>query len=191
MRGITLIGLFTILGFGLYWVREYKKKTAALEDIIHGLTDCSKEMKETLVAGLVYRFGATPGTEQPLKFERFVAKVLRLHYGGKTSVSQVNSNIGIDILHRRGQNTYLGLAKCLEPDFLVDYQPIAIVHSQMLKAGATGGFVATTSDFTNEARKYARETNVDLIDGGSLVELWTYSLAKSKERRELKRAKEA
>lgn len=119
IRGITLIGLFSVLGFGLYWVREYKKKTAALEEIIHGLTDCSKEMKETLAAGLVYRFGTAPSSEQPLKF---------------------------------------------------------------------GGFVATTSDFTNEARKYARETNVDLIDGSSLVELWAYSLAK---KRELQRAKEA
>jgi restriction system protein len=185
VRVFTVISLFSVLGFGLYWVREYKKKTAGLERAILEITDCNREMKKTLLAGLIKRFdSATPedGEERPLDFERFVAKILRCSYGGRTSVTKAGWDQGIGIEHRRGMNLHLGQVRCLNEDTLVDYQPVAVVHSQVVKQGAAGGFVATTSEFTGKAKKYAEDLNVDLIDGSMLVELWAYSLARNKEK---------
>lgn len=181
LGGLTLVCMFAVLGFGIYWVREYRRKTLALELITDRLADCNNEMKQTLVAGLIHRFGqAVDREDQPLAFERFAAKVLRLHYGGKTSVTKANNTVGIGIRHQRGPNTYLGQAQCLCPDQLVDYMPVAIVHSQIQKSGASGGFVITTSAFTPQAQKYAQDTKIALIDGPSLVELWANALNRSR-----------
>jgi len=194
LRIFTIIGLFTVLGFGLYWVREYRKKTARLETVIQGLTDCNIEMKKTLLAGLIKRFGpvlAYEGDETPLDFERFVARILRINYGGRTSVTRASGDFGVDIEHRRGKNLHLGQVKCYAEDNPVGYEPVAIIHSQMVKQGAAGGFVVTTSDFTGNARKYAEDLNIDLIDGSMLVELWTYSLAKNKQKQKSDLGKDA
>lgn len=185
LRIFTIIGLFTVLGFGLYWVREYRKKTARLETVIQGLTDCNIEMKKTLLAGIIKRFGYVQTSEEeetPLDFERFVAKILRINYGGKTSVTRASGDFGVDIEHHRGKNLHLGQVKCYIEDNPVGYEPVAIIHSQMVKQGAAGGFVVTTSDFTGNAKKYAEDLNIQLIDGSMLVELWTYSLAKNKQK---------
>lgn len=185
LRVFTIIGLFTVLGFGLYWVREYRLKTARLETVIQALTDCNREMKKTLLAGLIRRFtpAVSEENEEPsLNFERFLARILRINFGGKTSVTRANKELGIGIEHRRGEELHLGQVSCLSENALVDYEPVAVVHSQMVKQKAAGGFVATTSDFTGKARKYAEDLNVDLIDGSMLVELWVYSLTRNKEK---------
>lgn len=194
LRIFTIFGLFTVLGFGLYWVREYRKNTFRLETVIESLTDCNKEMKRTLLTGLVNRFApmeSQEDEERPLDFERFVAKVMRLNFGGKTSVTKTNTDFGVDISHRRGKNLHLGQVKCLGKENPVDYEPIAVIHSQMVKQGASGGFVVTTSDFTGNAKKYAQDLNIDLIDGNMLVELWTYAMTKKKERQKTALGKDA
>lgn len=194
LRVFTIIGLFTVLGFGLYWVREYRKKSFHLETVIESLTDCNREMKTTLLTGLVNRFAPVPSPEdeeKPLDFERFVARILRLNFGGKTSVTKGNADFGVDISHHRGGTLHLGQVKCNREETLVDYEPVAIIHSQMIKQGAAGGFVVTTSDFTSKARKYAEGLNIDLIDGNKLVELWTYATAQKKERQKNALVKEA
>ncbi len=194
LRIFTIIGLFTVLGFGLYWVREYRKKTASLETVIAGLTDCNSEMKRTLLAGLIKRFGpiqSSEGEETPLDFERFVAKIMRMSYGGKTSVTKASGDYGVDIEHRQGKNLHLGQVKCYDEGNFVGYEPVAIIHSQMVKQEAAGGFVVTTSDFSSNARKYAQDLNIDLIDGNMLIELWTYSMAKNKHKQKPALGKEA
>lgn len=194
LRMFTIIALFSVLGLGIYWVREYRKKSFYLESIIESLTDCNREMKTTLLTGLVNRFApvySQENEERPLDFERFVARILRLNFGGKTSVNKASADCGVDIAHRRGSTLHLGQVKCRREDALVDYEPIAIIHSQMVKQGAAGGFVVTTSDFTSKAVKYAEGLNIDLIDGNKLVELWTYALAKRKARQNTTLGKEA
>ena len=193
-RMFTIISLFSVLGFGLYWLKEYRNKAARLETIIEGLIDCNQEMKETLLAGLTDRYGHAVTHEEdtiPLNFERFVAKILRVYYGGKTAVTRINSDFGIGIEHRRGNQLHLGQAKCPGGECLIDYEPVAIIHSQMIKQGAAGGFIATTSGFTGRAKQYAEDLKIDLIDGSMLVELWSHSLAKQRERKKQPLSKEA
>lgn len=65
---------------------------------------------------------------------------------------------------------------------LVGFGPIAIIHSQMVKQDAIGGYVITTSDFTSNARNYAEGLDIDLINGTQLVELWLEHLETKSER---------
>jgi restriction system protein len=46
----------------------------------------------------------------------------------------------------------------------------------MVKKGAKGGYVITTSSFTPAARQYAEGLGIELIDGVKLVDLWLSGL---------------
>ncbi|WP_339308675.1 restriction endonuclease [Paenibacillus sp. FSL R5-0519] len=72
--------------------------------------------------------------------------------------------------------------KCYHDKNLVGFGPIAIIHSQMVKQGAVGGYVVTTSEFTSNARNYAEGLDIDLINGTQLVELWMEHLETKSER---------
>ncbi|MBP3962610.1 restriction endonuclease [Paenibacillus lignilyticus] len=63
-------------------------------------------------------------------------------------------------------------------NYPVGFEPIAIIHSQMIKQKAAGGYVVTTSSFTQNAVDYAKGLNIELIGGQNLVELWIDSLEK-------------
>ena len=65
----------------------------------------------------------------------------------------------------------------------MDCGPIAVVHSQMVKRGAVGGYVATTGEFPAGAYQYADELNIELYNGDRLVELWVGSEAAEEEER--------
>ena len=56
------------------------------------------------------------------------------------------------------------------------FEPIAILHSNIIKNGAKGGYIITTSSFTDSAKQYASDLNIELIDGVKLVDLWIQSL---------------
>lgn len=110
--------------------------------------------------------------EDPLLFEHFVADIMTTVRGGSSYVTKSTGDFGIDIEERTEKGLYLGQVKCFNDTNLVGYAPIAIIHSQMVKQGAVGGYVVTTSDFTSGARSYAQGLNIELINGRQLVELW-------------------
>lgn len=184
IRIATIMGLFAVLGFGLYWVREYREKTNDLNKLLASLAECNSEMKRTLLEGLVARFSSnqTDSDEISLDFQRFVARIMRLHYGGKTSVTRTNSDFGVDIQHWRKGKLYLGQVICQGQNEPVGYEPIAIIHSQILKQDAQGGFVATTSDFNTKAKQYAENLGIELINGAQLVDMWAASLRTNKKK---------
>ena len=66
----------------------------------------------------------------------------------------------------------MGLVKCTGDQNPIGYEPIAIIHSQMAKQDAIGGYVVTTGRFTDGAYEYANGLNIELIDGQKLVDLW-------------------
>ncbi|OZB99125.1 hypothetical protein CJP46_05050 [Paenibacillus sp. XY044] len=133
------------------------------------------EMKETLRIGLYHRYKKEQGEDQEdrsLEFEAFVAEMMETVRGGRTYVTRASRNYGIDIEEHTDHGLYLGLAVCADDRDPVDYRPIAVVHSQMVKRGAVGGYVATTGDFTASAYQYADELNIELYNGDRLVEVW-------------------
>jgi restriction system protein len=74
------------------------------------------------------------------------------------------------IVLTREDGLYLGQVKCYYYD--LSYEPIALVHSQIEKQGAAGGFVVTTGSFTENALTYWHELK---IDGQTLVKYWVES----------------
>ncbi|HPZ89733.1 MAG: restriction endonuclease [Firmicutes bacterium] len=192
LRFLTFFAFLAVLGFGLYWVKEYRDKTRQLNSVIADLVNCNGEMKKTLLQGLVPRFGAEDEADPALDFARFVARLLRMKYGGKTSVTMANALTGVDIQFWRGQDLLLGRAICCPQQQPIDFEPVAVLHSQMLKQGAKGGFVVTTSDFTPQARKYAQDLAIDLINGPRLIDLWVSALKQAPHKqRETAQAQEA
>ncbi|WP_175639117.1 restriction endonuclease [Metabacillus schmidteae] len=165
-----------------------KKKNEYESSLLAEHIDKSDEMKRTLAMGLYLRFKKenhdNPPTyssnyikQDPAQFEHFVAEVIELAKGGSTWVSRSTGDFGIDFEHRTNEGLFLGQVKCYQGD--LGFDPIALVHSNMVKDGAKGGYVITTGSFTKAARQYAEGLDIELIDGVKLVELWLAGLQKS------------
>jgi restriction system protein len=145
----------------------------------------SEEMKRTLAMGLYLRFKKeNPDNapnyssiyikQDPFTFESFVANVIKKSRGGSVWVSPGSGDFGVDFEHTTEQGLYLGQVKCYEGD--QPFNPIALIHSNMVKRGAVGGYVITTGSFTSAAYEYAEGLNIELIDGVKLVESWINGL---------------
>lgn len=76
--------------------------------------------------------------------------------------------------HFTEEGLYLGQVKAWNAD--LDFTPIALTHSNMVKQGANGGYIITTSDFTPSARRYAEDLGIELINGIQLVTYWPESM---------------
>lgn len=163
-----------------------KKKDQFETSLVASHLDTSIEMKRTLAMGLYMRFckedAEKPKTissiylkEDPYLFEDFVAKVIVKAKGGSAYVTGASNDYGVDIEHTSPDGLYLGQVKCYMGD--LSFNSIALIHSNMVKQGATGGFVVTTGCFTQNAKKYAEGLNIELINGVSLVEYWLQGLS--------------
>jgi restriction system protein len=151
----------------------------------------NNELKKTLTMGLFYRFNfprkengvgenvPISGTEQflkqtPIEFEDFVAKILENYIGGNAFTTRSSGDYGVDIEHYREDGLYLGQVKAYKDD--LSYEPIALIHSNIVKRNAKGGFVITTSSYSKNARNYAEGLGIELIDGIQFVEIWLKTL---------------
>lgn len=179
----TLISVILIvLGIKLFTVyQEKKKELVNTRELNLALLNADEEIKKTLLIGLYHRFNADVGQlegedSNPYEFESFVAQVMEIYYGGNAFVTQRSGDYGVDIEHNRVDGRYLGQVKCYSDS--IKYEPIALIHSNMVKEDAKGGFVVTTSQFTEPAKKYNEVLNIELIDGMKLVEYWLEGLQK-------------
>lgn len=85
-------------------------------------------------------------------------------------MTKSSGDFGVDIEHGVVETKVLGQVKCYRED--MGYEPIAILHSNMIKQNALKGYVVSTAGFNENARSYARGLNIDLINGMDLVEMW-------------------
>ncbi len=163
----------------LYWAYQLRIRVKLIDDQLGEINYDHEQLKSALLTGLYYRFNGE-GTG----FEHFVAKVVDTYYGGFSYVTPATRDYGVDIelTKSNGENKelYLGQVKCEKNK--LNYRPIAIIHSQMLKQNAAKGFIVTTSDFTKYARYYAEDLNIELIDGRRFIDIWLASLQINKER---------
>ncbi len=176
-----------LLGVGLFKYNLKEEELESLRTLTTKLLDTNDQMYNTLAMGLYYRFKKVevPSDQNlssnfiknnPYEFEYFVADILEGIYGGTTYVTQSSGDYGVDIEHLRSNGLFLVQVKCYKED--VSFDPIAIIHSQIIKQNAKGGIVLTTSGFTSNAQKYAKEVGVELIDGFQLVHYWSLYMKK-------------
>ncbi len=140
------------------------------------------ELRQTLAMGLYMRFKTDQTDDQsaiylngdPGEFEDFVTDIIETMYGGDMFVSKASSNYRIDFENRRDDGMYLGMLACQKDD--LDFETVALMHSNIKKWNAMGGMIITTASFTENAIKYADGLEIDLISGIELVEMWLQSL---------------
>jgi restriction system protein len=163
---------------------SHKTNTDYQTQLLAHHIDKSEEMKKTLAIGLYMRFRKETEEDKclstsylkqdPIMFESFVAEVIERAKGGSTWVSPPTGDFGVDFEHTTEEGLYLGQVKCKQDD--LPFNDIALVHSNMIKKGAIGGYVITTSSFTPAAREYAQGLDIELIEGIQLVDLWMKGL---------------
>ncbi|MGD6849609.1 restriction endonuclease [Rossellomorea aquimaris] len=168
---------------------SHKKNTDYQTELLAHHIDKSEEMKRTLAMGLYMRFRKESEDEKnlsssylkqdPIMFESFVAEIIERAKGGSTWVSPPVGDFGVDFEHTTEDGLYLGQVKCYRGD--LPFEAIALIHSNMVKRGAVGGYVITTGAFTPGAREYALGLDVELIEGVQLVELWLKGLENAEE----------
>jgi restriction system protein len=172
-----IIGLFLLASF-LHFSYT-KRKYRHINFLIDRHYESDEELKKTLAMGLYLRFRKESEEQpvnysriyikgDPLTFESFVADVFKTSRGGFVWVSTASNDQGVDFEHTTDEGLFLGQVKCYQGD--LSFDPIAIIHSNMVKDGAVGGYVITTGSFTENARHYAQGLDIELIDGAKLVE---------------------
>ncbi|WP_096154045.1 MULTISPECIES: restriction endonuclease [Bacillus] len=160
-------------------IYQWKSSKSLKEDHFNKELLLKDEFKRTIALGLYQRFcneveekrySSAFLKSNPLDFEHFIADVLKHKYGFDSFVTKSSGDFGVDIEHGIGDGKVIGQVKCERQD--IDYEPIAIIHSNMIKQNASKAYVVSTSGFTNNAKIYAEGLNIDLIDGLELVEMW-------------------
>ncbi|WP_017798528.1 restriction endonuclease [Oceanobacillus kimchii] len=173
-----VIIILMLLGF-MYLIWRQNENT--LNDFQEKQYQVTDEFKKTLAFGIYQRFctenepiirSKTFIKNTPLEFENFIANILKHKYGEHTYITKNTGDFGVDIEHGFGEDKVLGQVKCYKED--LSFEPIAILHSNMVKENVSKGYVVTTSDFSTYAKEYAEKLNIDLITGTDLVELWLH-----------------
>jgi restriction system protein len=184
MQYVLFFLIFIMVSAAGYYLRKYRREVLNAQSLAERLMTLDHEMHDTIAMGLHARFRIDDENEEkenPFDFEYFVSRIMSDYYGGTTYVTPPISDYGVDIEDEREDGLYLGQVKCYAPGKnFVNFEAIAIIHSQMVKQGAKGGYVVTTSEFTPNARKYAAEVGVELIEGKDLVRLWALAIEKNR-----------
>src|SRR5699024_7478798 len=158
-----IIAIFLVAAFLHFKItkKNLNFKTALLTNSLVA----SDEIKKTLAMWLYLRCrredeNAIFIKQDPITFETFIADAFESARGGNTWVSRPSGDFDVVFEHNIGSNKYLGQVKCEKDN--ITFDPIAILHSNMVKQNAKGGYVITTSAFTKAAKQYAEGIDVEL-----------------------------
>ncbi|OUB89730.1 restriction endonuclease [Bacillus wiedmannii] len=105
----------------------------------------------------------------PREFEYFVADVFRT-LGYKVQVTSGSNDGGKDIiLHKGNEMKFVEVKRYTKSSIGRPF--IQKLHSAIVDADAVGGYFVTLSHFNKNARQYAANKNIELIDGDSLINM--------------------
>lgn len=178
MSFFTMVLLFVTIFSIINWWLLRKKKENDFLNLLY-LSNNDEDFKKTVAMGLYYRFmkkleeetmSSVFIREDPIAFEHFVADIIQKYYGGSVYVTKSSNDYGVDFEHKLNDELYLGQVKCYNSD--MSFNAIALIHSNMVKEGAKGGYVVTTGSYTVNAQRYAEGLNIQLINGPRLAEMY-------------------
>jgi restriction system protein len=109
-------------------------------------------------------------TMDPFAFEEYVAQRLFARQGYRVINTQDSKDGGVDILvtNRYGQQA---VVQCKRYRGTVGAATVRELYGTMIHSGATRAFLVTSSTISDDARKWAANKPIVLIDGKRLVEL--------------------
>ncbi|PHF09569.1 restriction endonuclease [Bacillus wiedmannii] len=105
----------------------------------------------------------------PREFEYFVADFFR-SLGYKVQVTSGSNDGGKDIILYKGNEMKFVEVKRYTKNS-IGRPFIQKLHSAIVDADAVGGYFVTLSNFNQNARQYAANKNIELIDGDSLINM--------------------
>ncbi|MGH0678703.1 restriction endonuclease [Bacillus luti] len=105
----------------------------------------------------------------PRKFEFLVADTFQ-NLGYKAKVTPGSNDGGKDIILRKGKETKFVEVK-RHTQGTIGRPAIQKLHSAIVDADAVGGYFVTLSNFNKNARQYAANKNIELIDGDKLIHM--------------------
>ncbi|MCP1180551.1 restriction endonuclease [Bacillus sp. 1663tsa1] len=105
----------------------------------------------------------------PREFEYFVADVFR-SLGYKVRVTSGSNDGGKDIILHKGKEMKFVEVKRYTKNS-IGRPLIQKLHSAIIDADAVGGYFVTLSHFNKNARQYAANKNIELIDGDKLIHM--------------------
>ncbi|WEV74490.1 restriction endonuclease [Bifidobacterium sp. ESL0798] len=109
-------------------------------------------------------------SSNPTDFEPFCADLYR-RYGYQVAVTPSNNDGGFDLKLTKAGRTYIAECKCFEPNRHVGLPLLRKLAGANEIQHAQGLIFITTSTFTAQAVTYARECNMQLVDGNTLVQM--------------------
>jgi restriction system protein len=104
------------------------------------------------------------------EFERLVGEMFRLQGFKVSGFGGQGPDGGVDLGLTKNGRRYLVQCKHWRTR-QVGVTVVRELNGVMAAQGATGGFVVTGGEFTREAREFARDTKIELIDGPKLQDL--------------------
>lgn len=105
----------------------------------------------------------------PREFEYFVADVFR-SLGYKVQVTSGSNDGGKDIiLYKDNEMKFVEVKRYTKTSIGRPF--IQKLHSAIVDADAVGGYFVTLSHFNKNARQYAANKNIELIDGDKLIHM--------------------
>ncbi|WP_426158079.1 restriction endonuclease [Pseudomonas sp. TSRC2-2] len=102
------------------------------------------------------------------QFENMVGEAFRKQ-GFTVQETDKGPDGGVDLVLRKGREVFLVQCKQWRAS-KVGVQIVRELYGVMSARGATGGFVVTSGTYTSDAWTFARETNLQLIDGKRLIQ---------------------
>lgn len=102
------------------------------------------------------------------QFEKMVGEAFRKQ-GFTVQETDKGPDGGVDLVLRKGREVFLVQCKQWRAS-KVGVQVVRELYGVMSVQGATGGFVVTSGTYTSDAWKFAKGTNLQLIDGKRLIQ---------------------
>ncbi|SER70212.1 restriction system protein [Psychrobacillus sp. OK032] len=93
--------------------------------------------------------------------------------GGRAKVTPSSGDLGVDIVHTlSNRDIYLVQVKCYKTENSIKFDPLVVLHSNIITRKAQGAYFVTTSDYSPQAKKFAEERGIKLINGYELSQYW-------------------
>ncbi|PEY37199.1 restriction endonuclease [Bacillus cereus] len=143
----------------------------ALVFIIGAITKNPEVSTEKIRANRIRRAANRMDLEKmdPREFEYFVADLFR-SLGYKAQVTSGSNDGGKDIiLHKDKEMKFVEVKRYTKGT--IGRPLIQKLHSAIVDAEAVGGYFVTLSNFNKNARQYAANKNIELIDGDALINM--------------------
>ena len=119
---------------------------------------------------------ADAGTRESLEamswreFEQLVGEYFRRKSFSVTETGGGGADGGVDLVVSRGADRYLVQCKQWKAR-RVGVESVRELYGVIAAKGAAGGYVVTSGDFTDEAKRFAEGREIELIEGDQLVEM--------------------